>query len=100
MKNALKFISLIFLLILGFILASPLQADNPIAQPAKSMTGSNVALVQGRVAPILWQCKIKTLEGDAADGTPLVTEVNTLVALGDVEFVGKQNYIVDGKIEV
>ena len=74
--------------------------NSPLSGAPRELQGTNVVRVPGRVTPMFWECSITTTDENASTDKPATTQVNCLVPLADVEFIGKQNYIVDGNIEV
>lgn len=72
---------------------------SPLAGPPKELHGSSVVRVNGRVTPMFWECSITTTDDGQTDPNA-ATQVNCIVPLAEVEFVAKQNYIVDGNIDV
>lgn len=76
-------------------------AGSPVAGVPKETYGGSPARVAGRPVPMFWECSITTKEETGVvSAEPRATVVKCLVPLADVEFIGQQNYIVDGNIEV
>ena len=72
---------------------------SPLSGAPKELQGVNVVRVPGRVTPMFWECSITTTEDGNTDSNA-ASQVNCMVPLAEVEFVAKQNYIVDGNIDV